>query len=326
MVTTRGKAAYKKARVLPAAALALIHAYSTRQPKKATQSSAPKVSKGAQLLAKKAMAALARSSLKKGQYMNTTGSYRGRFKQPVLYKPSLAQLYGAATAFEMGGISKSATCTYIGHAVSINELQLQVARAVVRRAFLQIRECPRSWTEKLRPNETVVKSCIEVVLNFMNAENSPIIVIRKIFNTAETLNDIAVWMNLQCYMGSGDEEKVLRSFAVYPERDNATVSLPYPLALLNLDDVHVHMSVVSRLSLQNRTRGADPTDNSRDSITNNPVEGKVYAGSNVGTRMRVFDNLAVATPDFYGHLDTGVIDVDPNSTYSPFHGRSICYH
>ncbi len=135
-----------------------------------------------------------------------------------------------------------------------------------------------------------------------------------VLNNDHTLDTVADWLWTNMFFSSAThEERILRSIEISLYDLNGDLSLP--IALLNLDDVYVHMRVKSSLALQNRTLGATATDNSKDDVTNNPLEGKSFGGSGNGTKMHVQDNTALlGSNTFYGDLKKGLIEFDPAGT------------
>ncbi len=274
-----------------------------------------KVSLAAQSLAKKAMNALASSSKKKSARYVTTGVYRGLTPKPSQYVPSLAARHGASVDIENGGVSESPDCTYIGHAMCYDSLVKQVARSIVRRLFLQIRQCPRSWTEQIRPNDGgAAKNVCEVRIYYQTNVHLVLGTLSSAFQNIDTMDTIADWVVTSLkFTTNTDEMRMFRSIQL--DTTNTAGDLSLPLALLNFQDLDVHMGVKSALALQNRTLGAVATDNSKDDVTNNPLEGKSYGGSGNGSHMHIMDSSSnLATNHFFGSRDKGLIAFDPTDT------------
>ncbi len=100
----------------------------------------------------------------------TLGSYKGKTKKLSPYVPSIASKVGSCIDIENGGIAESADCIYIGHLVCSDSLQKMVARSIVRMLFLQIRQCPNSWTEKIRPYDTALAYTVGNVKCFYSVD------------------------------------------------------------------------------------------------------------------------------------------------------------
>ncbi len=208
-----------------------------------------------------------------GAKYQTSGTFQGNFKKGSVYKPSNAMLFGASIDVEKGGVAESASCLYVGHAIMANQFVETVARSVIRRLFLQIRECPRTYEQHLKPHAITTVPAYDIHLTYVTSENGPVVTVVGTFQTTQNLADIGTWLNQQFFMSTG-EEKSFRSIYVMAY-DRVPSTVPAPIALLNLDDVYVHLSVSSKLSVQNRTLGGSSIDKARnaDDVTNNPLEG-----------------------------------------------------
>ncbi len=217
------------------------------------------------------------------------------------------------SVIEFGGTSTSADCTYVGHALAVDQMMLQVARSIVRRLMAQLRQNPRSWDEQLVPLSGVASNAMRITLSYVTSGNSEILLVNSNFLRMQSMNDVAIWLNSQFYHST--EEKQFKSIRLDPF-DSAPALVHFPEAYINLQDLYVHMSANSSMVIQNRTEGAVAGDSSTTDITANPLEGKAYCGSGNGVKMVFQDNTlgAGTTANFYGSTKNGVIVVNPAST------------
>ncbi len=247
-----------------------------------------------------------------GPKYDISGVYKGQFNKPKAYKPSMASKHGASVEFEKGGLVTGQDCVYIGHALSLNQLVRQVSRSIIRRLFLQLRECPRGWFEKIKPFETSTQPCLEMRVMYKVNEDSPAQLVAATFQSTQTMEAVVTWFEAQFWITT-NEIRQLRSVWIFNHSPTANPA-ELPLAYLNLDDVHVHINCTSKMSIQNRTLGSGDAV-SMDDVTNNPLEGKIYSGSGNGTYLHTVDNLVgTGGNDFWGTLADGIIQFDPLGT------------
>jgi len=251
-----------------------------------------------------------------------TGRLGKRFpkgtKRAKNYMSKFARL-GITRSFEYNGTTTTTNqCIFIGHATCpMDVVRSSIAQAIIKKLLMK--------ADLIKPSTSLGLNLGGLTLSTFYIDNddaTPGLVSTINIGDADSVNTLAAF--IVPYMGSQVD---------YPNRKIIALELSVtgtnqpPICRLFLANAKIVFNIQSKLKIQNRTQAAGTDANQTTTITNNPLQGKVYDGKGTGTNYMVATNaLGVGGQKmFFVSKGTGVMDFAPtdNDLQEPPYGAGF---
>lgn len=247
--------------------------------------------------------------------------YVGKFKRkPKKVKFTKVRQSGTQSMIESGGVITSDNALYVGHSVPGVALLKEVTRAIIKKLFQKLGHRVLSMQDKVQDDSTTyIVSPGRIRFAYRRSAGDPLQTIDTTLVADVTYDGAAqaVYANFITVMNTpSTRPELFFDEIMYFEHDSTGNVTRTPMAKLFLSALRVDIVVNSKLHLQNRTiagvSGTTDQSNMLD-VANNPLDGKIYAGTGSNAQLKFADNFSSLSDIFASNTENGLCTVVPAS-------------
>jgi hypothetical protein len=255
--------------------------------------------------------AIIKKVMKKRKPSYTTG-YHGKPLGPFK-KAKQRDFYnevGSTIQMEKGGKQTDTNCVYLGVSTPINEAFISISRAIIKNLFTQMGHKILSWNSlvPVATGATTIQYRYYLGTNATTSTNGTGYTV----SPAVSYNDLAIGWYGQL-VADWTVNKSHNISEIYVQ--NAVGADSTRVATLWADDCILYQKHNASIKIQNVTLGThdnvyDANDQLANDITNNPLVGKLYEGTNISgfiPKFRQTGALASWGNGFVADINTGLI-------------------
>lgn len=248
------------------------------------------------------------------------GYYQGKFKKPKKFKQYPNGISSQRTS---GGVATAGDRRWAVHVgfspVTSNNMRYEVFLSVLRKLSQKLGMPFVTYNDRINLETSSAGADMGSFHYVFSYDSSNAVQERVITITdGQTWWELAVgwWNNINSFFSSAQTFQLKRCM-LYGRTEIGQDTVLMPVAAMNCQNLTLHYSLVSTVTIQNRTGASTDTDDSTEVNDVNPVKGKIFVLKGSSAELRDNnDNLApVPIPpviNYNGKPDpgTGVIDFD----------------
>lgn len=232
----------------------------------------------------------------------TRGSYGGKFRRPRRKWMKLSKYFKQGVSFhvEDGNVFNNANCVYVGHGLPMHQMLRCIVAALLKKLFVKAGFTYGNHLDKVQGDDgTYVVSPGRVRWTYKYNDDGVLLNDSYTIPADATFQAVgdAVFAQMVGYYSTNPSFRPISWQELWFERISVSGGdVTAPASRLLLGKCTVHMSCISKLTIQNRTVattdvGAD--EGNRNDVANNPLRGKVYSGFGTGTGLKQSNNTLV---------------------------------